>query len=112
MKDSSILFTGAPADDGRDKGPPSVVEQPARQNRRKAGRVGDWVARHPALAAFPFVLGAALLLWEAVVRLAGLSGLYSSPPRADIAEGADDERGRLAAAPIHRQPLLKSAPDC
>ena len=68
MKDSSILFTGAPADDGRDKVAPSVVEQPARQNRRIAGRVGDWVARHPALAAFPFVLGAALLLWEVVVR--------------------------------------------
>ncbi len=68
MKDSSILFTGAPADDGRDQVAPPVVEQPARQNRRIAGRVGDWVARHPALAAFPFVLGAALLLWEVVVR--------------------------------------------
>lgn len=68
MKDSSILFTGAPADDGRDKVAPSVVEQPPRQDRRKAGRVGDWVAQHPALSAFPFVLGGALLLWEALVR--------------------------------------------
>jgi NitT/TauT family transport system permease protein len=71
MKDSSILFTGASADDGRDQVAPPIVEQPARQNRRRAGRVGDWVARHPALAAFPFVLGAALLLWEAVVRWQG-----------------------------------------
>ena len=71
MKDSSILFPVAPADDGRDQDAPPIVEQPARQNRRRAGRVGDWVARHPALAAFPFVLCAALLLWEAVVRWQG-----------------------------------------
>ncbi len=68
MKDSSVLFPGAPVEDGREQGAPPVVEQPARQNRRKVGRVAEWVAQHPALAAFPFVLGAALLLWEALVR--------------------------------------------
>ena len=69
MKDNSILFPGAPADEGTDQGTPPAIEQPAPQNRRlKAGRVGDWVAHHPALAAFPFVLCAALLLWEALVR--------------------------------------------
>ena len=52
MKDSSILFTGAQA------------EQQTRQNRRRSGRISDWIAEYPALAAFPFVLCAALLLWR------------------------------------------------
>ena len=56
MKDSSVLFPGAQA------------EQQTRRGQRKSGRIGDWVAEHPALAAFPFVLGAALLLWEGLVR--------------------------------------------
>ena len=56
MKDSSVLFPSAQA------------EQQTRRSRRKSGRIGDWVAEHPALAAFPFVLGAALLLWEGLVR--------------------------------------------
>lgn len=68
MKDSSILFPGAPADGGTDQGKPPAIEPTAPQDRRKAGRVGDWVARYPALAAFPFVLCASLLLWEALVR--------------------------------------------
>lgn len=68
MKDSSILFPGAPADDGTDPAAPQTIEHPAPRTRRQAGRVRDWIARHPALAAFPFVLSAALLLWEALVR--------------------------------------------
>lgn len=68
MKDSSILFPGAPADDSTDPAPPPAIEQPAPHNRRKTERVRNWIARHPALAAFPFVFGAALLLWEALVR--------------------------------------------
>ena len=59
MKHSSILFPGAQA------------EQQTRQTRRKADRIADWIAEHPALAAFPFVLGAALLLWEGLVRWQG-----------------------------------------
>ncbi len=56
MKDSSVLFPGAQA------------QQQTGRGRRRAGRIGDWVAEHPALAAFPFVLAAALLLWEGLVR--------------------------------------------
>jgi NitT/TauT family transport system permease protein len=59
MKEGSILFSGAQAD--QQKG----------QNRRRSGRIGDWVVEHPALAAFPFVLCGVLLLWEAVVRWQG-----------------------------------------
>ena len=56
MKDGSILFTGAQA------------EQQTPQNRQRPARITDWIAEHPALAAFPFVLCAALLLWEGLVR--------------------------------------------
>ena len=56
MKEGSILFSGAQAD--QQKG----------QNRRRSGRIGDWVVEHPALAAFPFVLCGVLLLWEGLVR--------------------------------------------
>ena len=56
MKEGSILFSGAQAD------------QKKGQNRRRSGRIGDWVVEHPALAAFPFVLCGVLLLWEGLVR--------------------------------------------
>ena len=59
MKEGSILFSGAQAD--QQKG----------QNRRRSGRIGDWVVEHPALAAFPFVLCGVLLLWEGLVRWQG-----------------------------------------
>ena len=86
MKDSSILFTGAQA------------EQQTPQNRRRPARITDWIAEHPALAAFPFVLCAALLLWEGLVRWQELSDIYSAPPSTGIAQGAGDGRRRFAAA--------------
>ena len=66
MKDSSILFPAAQADRGAEQGMQAAPQQQHR--RRTAGRVAAWVTDRPALAAFPFVLCAALLLWEGLVR--------------------------------------------